>query len=219
MSASIDPTEAAKPITPPQQQVRMSGFVLALLLANLLCLVPAAMAQNQSQPGGPARSADSVRDPAQETRLKQLSEELRCLVCQNQSLADSNAELAVDLRNQVRDQIEQGRSDQEIKSYLVQRYGDFVLYKPPVQSNTTLLWFGPFALLALGLAVWWLMSRRSARGPASTHAAASGTASGTASGAASTGDAAAGTSPTGTAARPGDSPDLAAARRLLDEEP
>ncbi|HMN79619.1 MAG TPA: cytochrome c-type biogenesis protein CcmH [Burkholderiaceae bacterium] len=182
-----------------------TALMLAVLL-GALCLGQAP-AQTQSQPGGPARSADSVRDPAQETRLKQLSEELRCLVCQNQSLADSNAELAVDLRNQVRDQIEQGKSDQEIKSYLVQRYGDFVLYKPPVQSNTTLLWFGPFALLAVGLSVWWLMSRRPARGPASANGAAGSGPAGTVA------------SNPGTAGRPGDSPDLAAARRLLDEEP
>lgn len=88
--------------------------------------------------------------PDEEQRLRTLSAELRCLVCQNQSLADSNAELAVDLRNQVQDLMRSGKSDQEIKDYLVQRYGDFVLYRPPVKSSTVVLWIGPFVLLALG---------------------------------------------------------------------
>src|SRR5258706_8513528 len=83
-------------------------------------------------------------DPATEARLRILAEELRCLVCQNQTIADSNADLAVDLRREVRAQILQGKSDAEIKNYLVARYGDFVLYKPPVQANTMLLWVGPF---------------------------------------------------------------------------
>ena len=82
-------------------------------------------------------------------RAIELEENLRCLVCQNQTIADSNAELAQDLRRQVREQIAQGRSDAEIISYMVQRYGDFVLYKPPVKATTLLLWFGP-ALLLLG---------------------------------------------------------------------
>jgi len=103
---------------------------------------------------------DTPADPATEARLKNLSLELRCLVCQNQTIADSNADLAVDLRREVRDQILKGRSDAEIKKYLVERYGDFVLYKPPVQANTSLLWFGPFALLGLGVTIWWLLGRR-----------------------------------------------------------
>jgi cytochrome c-type biogenesis protein CcmH len=83
-----------------------------------------------------------------EQRIRQLEEKLRCLVCQNQSLADSNAELAGDLRKQVRDQVAAGRSDDEIVAYLVQRYGDFVLYEPPFKATTALLWVGPFLLLA-----------------------------------------------------------------------
>ena len=105
---------------------------------------------------------DTPADPASEARLKNLALELRCLVCQNQTIADSNADLAVDLRREVRAQIVKGRSDAEIKQYLVERYGDFVLYKPPVQANTSLLWFGPFGLLAVGFAVWWLFIRRRA---------------------------------------------------------
>ncbi|MEZ5649256.1 MAG: cytochrome c-type biogenesis protein [Burkholderiaceae bacterium] len=96
----------------------------------------------------------------QKARLKQLEEELRCLVCQNQNLADSNAELASDLRNIVHRMVAEGRGDQAIKDYLVERYGDFVLYDPPVQSNTWLLWGGPFAMLALGAGIWATIQRR-----------------------------------------------------------
>lgn len=87
-------------------------------------------------------------DPVIEARLIVISEELRCLVCQNESLAASRAELANDLREEVRKLISQGKTDTEIKEYLVARYGDFVLYRPPVKPTTWLLWFGPFALLA-----------------------------------------------------------------------
>ena len=93
--------------------------------------------------------------------MKKLSEELRCLVCQNQTLADSNAELAVDLKRQIETLMAQGRSDGEIRDYMVARYGDFVLYRPPVQRNTWLLWFGPFAMLSTGGVLWWLIQRRS----------------------------------------------------------
>jgi cytochrome c-type biogenesis protein CcmH len=93
-------------------------------------------------------------------RLKKLEEELRCLVCQNQSLADSNAPLAADLRREVRELAVSGKSDTEIKQYLVARYGDFVLYDPPVKRITWLLWFGPFVLLAGGVCVWWMVARR-----------------------------------------------------------
>jgi len=102
-------------------------------------------------------------DPALRERLKKLEEELRCLVCQNQTLADSNAPLAEDLRREVRELAAQGKNDEQIKEFLVQRYGDFVLYKPPVKETTWLLWFGPFILLAGGLATWYLVLRRRRR--------------------------------------------------------
>jgi cytochrome c-type biogenesis protein CcmH len=86
-------------------------------------------------------------DPELEKRVLKLSQELRCLVCQNETLADSRADLAVDLRNQVREQMRAGKSDQEIIAFLTERYGDFVLYRPPVKPTTYLLWFGPFLLL------------------------------------------------------------------------
>ncbi|MBP7920219.1 MAG: cytochrome c-type biogenesis protein CcmH [Limnohabitans sp.] len=95
-----------------------------------------------------------AEDPQVEARLVVLAEELRCLVCQNESLASSNAELAEDLRREVRKLIRQGMTDAEIKTYLVERYGDFVLYRPDVKPLTWPLWFGPFAILIL--AVWGL---------------------------------------------------------------
>jgi len=104
--------------------------------------------------------AQAPKDAALEARLKALSEELRCLVCQNQTLADSNAPLAEDLRREVRELANSGKSDADIKAYLVARYGDFVLYRPPLQSNTWLLWIGPFALLAGGASIWYAIVRR-----------------------------------------------------------
>lgn len=98
--------------------------------------------------------------PIDEKRFKALAEELRCLVCQNQSLADSQAGLADDLRDEVREQMAGGKSDDEIKDYLVARYGDFVLFRPPLRSSTWALWAGPFALLAGGAGAWWLIQRR-----------------------------------------------------------
>ncbi|HET9668080.1 MAG TPA: cytochrome c-type biogenesis protein [Casimicrobiaceae bacterium] len=102
---------------------------------------------------------------ALDMRLKALEQDLRCLVCQNQTLAESNAPLAEDLRKEVREQALTGKSDDEIRAYLVARYGDFVLYKPPVEPVTYLLWFGPFVLLVGGAIVWWMLLRRRARMP------------------------------------------------------
>ena len=109
----------------------------------LLALMPLAAWANVAVP--------TEIDRVQQKRAVELSEHLRCLVCQNQTIADSNAELAQDLRRQVREQIAAGRSDAEIVAFMVQRYGDFVLYKPPVKATTLLLWFGPLVLLLLGV--------------------------------------------------------------------
>ncbi len=105
-----------------------------------------------------------ANDVALEERVMAVSAELRCLVCQNQTIADSHAELAVDLRNQVRDKLRQGMSEQEIKDYMVARYGDFVLYRPLMKRSTLLLWFGPFLLLvvAFGVLIIKLRQRRKA---------------------------------------------------------
>jgi len=108
-------------------------------------------------------AAPAAEDPALESRMMALSAELRCLVCQNQTLADSNAPLAVDLRNQVREQMKQGASDSDIVDFMVARYGDFVLYRPPVKAATLALWFGPPLLLAAGLAaLFYRLKRRRA---------------------------------------------------------
>jgi len=95
----------------------------------------------------------SGEDPAVEQRLTKLSKELRCLVCQNETLADSQAGLADDLRKEIREQIKAGKSDKEIINFLTQRYGQFILYRPQVTPTTYLLWFGPFLLLAAGLVI------------------------------------------------------------------
>jgi cytochrome c-type biogenesis protein CcmH len=110
-----------------------------------------------------ARAADApevAEDPALEKRVNDIGLELRCLVCQNQTIADSHAGLAVDLKNQIREQLKAGKSDRQILDFMVERYGDFVLYKPPMKATTILLWVGPFALMAIGLGVAALIVRR-----------------------------------------------------------
>ena len=114
---------------------------MALTLLTTACLAPA------------REAAPRADDPAVEARLVAIADELRCLVCQNESLASSHAELAEDLRREVRGLIREGKSDADIKRFLVDRYGDFVLYRPEVKPLTWALWFGPFALLVLALVV------------------------------------------------------------------
>lgn len=98
-----------------------------------------------------AQAAPSAADAALELRVQHVAEQLRCLVCQNQTIADSHAQLALDLKKEARTQLASGRSEQDVIDFMVQRYGDFVLYRPPFKANTWLLWLGPFALLAAGL--------------------------------------------------------------------
>ena len=105
-------------------------------------------------------------DPEQEARYKQLIAELRCLVCQNQNLADSNAELAQDMRHKTYEMVKAGASSGEVVDYMVKRYGDFVLYRPPLRFSTLLLWIGPFVILAGGVVFLLLFIRRRARQPA-----------------------------------------------------
>jgi cytochrome c-type biogenesis protein CcmH len=112
------------------------------LFILLLCMMPVFACAGEAK--------DIAEDPVVEKRMVALAENLRCLVCQNESLASSHAELAEDLRKEVREMIKKGMSDKEITDYLVARYGDFVLYNPPVKSYTMLLWFGPFALFLIG---------------------------------------------------------------------
>jgi cytochrome c-type biogenesis protein CcmH len=104
-------------------------------------------------------------DPVRETRYKQLIEELRCLVCQNQNLADSNAELAQDMRRLTYDMVREGRSKQEVADFMVQRYGDFVLYRPPFRSSTAILWIGPFIIFGVGVVALVIAVRRRNREP------------------------------------------------------
>ena len=121
----------------------------ARLLASLLLLslvTSVAIAQVR-------RPRPVTDDPAIEQRLQNLSHELRCLVCQNETLADSRADLAEDLRDEIRQQMKAGKSDQEIITFLTERYGQFILYRPQVTPTTYLLWFGPFVLLLGGLAI------------------------------------------------------------------
>jgi cytochrome c-type biogenesis protein CcmH len=122
-------------------------------LAAMLLVAPAAAKD----------AAPAVADPVLEARMQAIAIELRCLVCQNQTIADSNADLAVDLRNQVREMLKQGKSEREIIDYMTARYGDFVLYRPPVKTTTALLWFGPLALLVGGLVILVLVLRRRSR--------------------------------------------------------
>jgi cytochrome c-type biogenesis protein CcmH/NrfF len=107
-----------------------------------------------------ADAPDVAADPVLEARVNAVSAELRCLVCQNQTIADSHAELAIDLKNQVREQLAAGRSERQIIDYMTQRYGDFVLYRPPLKATTVLLWVGPALLLLIGGGLYW----RSLRG-------------------------------------------------------
>ncbi|HEY3645234.1 MAG TPA: cytochrome c-type biogenesis protein, partial [Gammaproteobacteria bacterium] len=111
----------------------------------------------------PAFAIDSepaFADPVLQDRYETLTHEFRCLVCQDETVADSNADLAADFRRQIHAMVEAGKTDSEIKSYMVNRYGNFVLYKPPLQSSTALLWIGPFILLLVGLSVIYLVVRR-----------------------------------------------------------
>ena len=111
-------------------------------------------------PGFAAVEPLQFKDAAEETRYKELIAELRCLVCQNQSLADSNAELAGDLRREVYNKMREGLSDKQITDFLVARYSDFVLYRPPVKSTTAVLWFGPFLLFAVAGVILVIVLRR-----------------------------------------------------------
>ena len=123
---------------------------IALLISLIICFATVAL----------AKEAKPAEDPQIEQRMRALTEQLRCLVCQNETLADSRADLAEGLRQEIREQMKAGKSDQEIVAFLTQRYGDFVLYKPPVKSTTYLLWFGPFVLLFAGTGVLYRYLKR-----------------------------------------------------------
>jgi cytochrome c-type biogenesis protein CcmH len=140
--------------------LRLRGFRITLLAATSSLLLCTAFAS--AQPAKP-EAPPQFTNVAEEKRFHALVSELRCVMCQNQSLADSNAQIARDLRNEVLELMRRGKSDAQIKEFLVARYGEFVLYRPQVESKTWLLWFGPaLVLLAGGLIVVGLVRRRSA---------------------------------------------------------
>ncbi len=131
----------AREVSTPRSSRGATGLGRWALAALLLLAAPAVAATNPDE---------MLKDPAQEARARALGRELRCLVCQNQSIDDSDADLARDLRRVVRERIVAGQSDGEILGFLKDRYGEFVLLRPPVQPSTYLLWFGPAAVLVLG---------------------------------------------------------------------
>jgi len=133
----------------------MHKFLLVLLA--VCCLARAALANE---------AAPLAADPVLEARMTRITAELRCLVCQNQTIADSNADLAVDLRRQVREMLRKGDDDAKIIQYMTDRYGDFVLYRPPVKATTMLLWFGPALMLLFGFGALAVVMRRRARAAA-----------------------------------------------------
>jgi len=130
-------------------------------LLALWCLLCCLLAP----PLGAREAPPTAQDPVLEARVMAIAEELRCLVCQNETIAASHADLAVDLRKQIRSQLVQGRSTEQILDFMVQRYGDFVLYRPPVKASTLLLWGGPFLLLVIASAGLVLQIRRRRRRP------------------------------------------------------
>ncbi|MEI7464401.1 MAG: cytochrome c-type biogenesis protein [Burkholderiales bacterium] len=115
----------------------MGRAVIALTLAGAMCSA------------GANEAASLAADPVLEARVMKVAEELRCLVCQNETIAASHADLAVDLRKQIRSQLSQGQSEQQILDFMVERYGDFVLYRPVLKATTVVLWVGPFVLLLI----------------------------------------------------------------------
>jgi len=131
----------------------MKRLLIACGLALAVFALP--VAAEEAQP--------TLNDPVAAKREVELAKQLRCLVCQNQTIADSNAGLAVDLRNKLREQMATGKSDAEIIAFMTERYGDFVLYKPPMKATTVLLWVGPFVLLAIGLLIGWRVVRGRAK--------------------------------------------------------
>ncbi len=149
----------------------MRRFLSSWLLSSMLLCV-AALALTLAMGAQAKEATPLAADPALEARVMVIAEELRCLVCQNETIAASHADLAVDLRKQIRQKLTQGQSNQQILDFMVERYGDFVLYRPPLKATTILLWAGPFALLAIAFTVLAvnIRRRRSAVEPAALSA-------------------------------------------------
>lgn len=143
---------------------RIKQVLLSVLLA--LCLPALANEPANASPTAPSAAQPLFEDVAIETRLNHLSRELRCVVCQNESLAESPAELAGAMREEIRDLMKAGKTDAEVLGFLTARYGDFVLFRPPFKPVTYLLWLGPFLFLGFGALVWFvaLRARRTFKG-------------------------------------------------------
>jgi cytochrome c-type biogenesis protein CcmH len=137
------------------------GIKLGLMAILLVFSLPALADEPASAPANmPKEALPNADDPVIEQRMVNLAEDLRCLVCQNESLAGSHAELAEDLRREIRGQMKAGKSDKEVIEYLTTRYGDFVLYRPPFKPVTYLLWLGPVLFLGIGGGAWYMTLRR-----------------------------------------------------------
>lgn len=136
--------------------------VALVLLWGMLGMWAAGVASAQVVQAAPQASQTAQLDEAMNRRMMAIATELRCLVCQNQTVADSHADLAVDLRAQIATLLQEGKTDEQVRAFMTDRYGDFILYRPPVDARTGLLWFGPAALAVLGLlGLWWMLRQRS----------------------------------------------------------
>jgi cytochrome c-type biogenesis protein CcmH len=139
--------------------------LLLMVMAVTADITPALAAPTSSDAAsaGAAALADSFSNPATEARARNLQRQLRCLVCQGESIDESGSPFAADVRHLVREQIVDGKSDQQIEDFLVARYGDFILMKPPLQPNTWLLWLAPFLVLVVGGSVAWVTVKKASR--------------------------------------------------------
>ncbi|MDP1644021.1 MAG: cytochrome c-type biogenesis protein CcmH [Thiobacillus sp.] len=142
----------------------MKHFLLAMLLAFSLPVLANEPASGPTS--APKEALPIADDPVIEQRMVNLAEDLRCLVCQNESLAGSHAELAEDLRREIRTQMKAGKDDKQVIAYLTERYGDFVLYRPPFKPVTWLLWLGPLLFLGIGGGAWYMTLLRRRAVPA-----------------------------------------------------
>ena len=135
-------------------------FVVGLIGAAVSLAAPVVQAQAQAQAAAPHQAATTFADPVLEARVLAIAEELRCLVCQNETIAASHADLAIDLRKQIRTKLTEGQSPQQILDFMAARYGDFVLYRPRLNASTIMLWAGPFALLLIAFTALAMNIRR-----------------------------------------------------------
>jgi cytochrome c-type biogenesis protein CcmH len=142
---------------------RLRAFVLAVACASACAAASTFLAAAFPASARAAEAAPAAADPALEARMMALAAELRCLVCQNQTIADSHSGLASDLRQQIREMLARGMDEAQIRRYMTDRYGDFVLYKPPLDERTALLWIGPAVLMAVALGALFVVLRRRQR--------------------------------------------------------